>query len=64
MKRSKRVTPRQILRACNCEEHPMIRAAQREPTQATCVQALSEFVATVREEEPEARGLNGPLTVY
>jgi len=64
MKRGKGVTPRQILRACDCQEHPLIRAARREPTQPTCAQALSEFLATVREEEPEAQGLNGPLTVY
>jgi len=62
--KGKRVSPRKILRACNCEEHPLIQQARREPTQHTCVQALSEFLAAVREGEPEAHGLNGPLTVY
>jgi len=60
----KRVSPRQILRACNCEEHPLIQQARREPTQPTCVQALSEFLASIREGVPEAQGLKGPLTVY
>jgi len=62
--RDKRVSPRQILRASNCEEHPLIQQARREPTQQTCVQALSEFLASIREGGPEAQGLNGPLTVY
>ena len=64
MKGGKGVSPRKILRACNCEEHPLIRAARQEPTQPICVQALSEFLAAVRAEEPEAQGLNGPLTAY
>lgn len=38
--------------------------ARREPTQPTCVHALSEFIQTVNEGKPEAQGLDGPLTVY
>ena len=64
MNRGKRVSPRQILRACKCEEHPLLQQARREPTQQTCVQALSEFLASIREGGPEAQGLNGPLTLY
>ena len=64
MTQGKRVSPRQILRACKCEEHPLLQQARWEPTQQTCVQALSEFLASIREGGPEAQGLNGPLTVY
>ena len=64
MNRGRGISPRRILRACHCEEHPLIQKARREPTQPTCAQALSEFLTAIREEAPEAQGLNGPLTAY
>lgn len=64
MKRRKRFSARQILRACRCQEHPLIQQARREPTQQTCVHALLEFIQGTRDGRPEAQGLNSPLTVY
>lgn len=64
MKRRNRFSAREILRACRCQEHPLIQQARREPTQQTCVHALSEFIQNARDGRPEALGLDNPLTVY
>lgn len=64
MKKGKRFSARRILRACHSQEHPLIQQARVEPTQQTCVHALSEFIQNVKEGRPEAQGLDSPLTVY
>lgn len=64
MKRRKRFSARQILRVSKCQEHPLIQQARREPTQPTCVHALSEFIQNARDGRPEAQGLESPLTIY
>lgn len=63
LKRRKGFSPRQILRACRCLEHPLIQQARRNPTQTTCVHALLEFIQNMTDGKPEAQGLDSPLTV-
>jgi hypothetical protein len=64
MKRPRRFSTRQILRACRCREHPLIRQMRHEPSQQKCIHALSDFLHVNSDALPQGLGLLTPLTIY